>query len=289
LNARQQFYATVSAAVNDFVEHGFDSQARLERWLTEIRRAAVAALMPEHEMLEFLRQSLGRTFRAATSDVVLRRKHRGLTPFTLERIRPALRPELDRRVLVSANLIRLNKAASVERTLQRFSGWASSIPSGGSDIAERRETAERVRRSIAGLPFEERRVIVDQGHKLAAAVNDIVARDGGAIAMVWHHVNERPPAYAARPSHVVRNGKIFLIRDSWALKSGLIKPAGREYLDQVTQPGEEPFCRCSGVYLYTPADLPPEMWTDKGRAMVLRVTYGESNQVRGQDGAAAVR
>ncbi|MGA7537416.1 MAG: hypothetical protein WBW93_01485 [Steroidobacteraceae bacterium] len=282
MDARQRFYQVVSAAVNDFVEHGFDSQHRLERWLEEIRRAALAALIPEHELVEFLRQSLGRTFRAATTDAALLRKHRGLPPFTLERIRPALRPELDRRILASANLIRLNRDASVQRTLQRFSGWATSIQIGGSDIVKRRETAEHVRRSIAGLPLEERRVIIDQGHKLSAAVNDIVAQDGGAIAMIWHHIH--PGAhYKSRPEHLARNGKIFPIRDSWAHQAGLIRPAGRKYLDEIDQPGELIFCSCSGVYLYTPAELPPDMWTAKGRQMVLKVSYVN---VRKQDRAA---
>lgn len=268
--SRRRFYQIVAAAIADFTEYGFDSQERLERWLAELRRAALAALVPEHALEELLKASLGRAFRAATSAVVLQEKHRGIEPFKLEQIRYGLHAELRRRILSSANLIRLHREASVERTLQRFAGWASSIPAGGTRAVNRSETAEHVRRSIAGLPFEERRVIIDQGHKLVASVNDIVARDGGAIAMVWHHVKEGPPAYAARPEHVARNGKIFVIRDNWALKDGLMKLAGRPYLDEVDQPAEAPFCRCSGRYLYVPSALPPEMWTAKGRALILR-------------------
>lgn len=267
---RRHFYDIVSAAVADFGEHGFDSQERLERWLAEIRRAALQALVPEHELETLLKESLGRAYRSATAAVVLKNRHPRIEPFKLEQIRYGLHAELKRRVLASANLIKLNRTASIERTLQRFSGWASSVPAGGTDAVNRKETAERVRRSIAGLPFEERRVVIDQGHKLAASINDIVARDGGAIAMVWHHVPERPPAYDARPEHVARNGKVFVIRDNWALKDGLMKLAGRQYLDQIDQPAEKPFCRCSGVYLYTPSELPPDMWTNKGRMLSLR-------------------
>lgn len=268
--SRRRFYEVVSAAVADFVEHGFDSPERLERWLAQIRSAAEAALGPELELVNALRSSLSRTFRNVTADAVLRQKHKGIQEFTLERIKPRLRPELDRRIIASVNLIRLNREESVRKALQRFSGWATSVPAGGSNITSRRETAEKVRRSIAGLPFNERRVIIDQGHKLAASVNDIIAKDGGAIAMKWHHIH--PGAhYQSRPEHLARNGKIFLIRDSWAHQDGLVKPAGRKYLDEIDQPGEFVSCSCSGVYLYSPSELPPDMWTEKGRAMVLRV------------------
>ena len=272
--SRSRFYEVVAEAVADFVEHGFDSQERLERWLAKLRQAALQALVPEHELVAYLRESLTRAFQGATSTAVLERKHRGIPTFTLERIKPTLRAELDRRILASANLIKLNREASVQRTLQRFSGGATSIPIGGTDITNRRETAEHVRRSISGLPFEERRVVIDQGAKLASAINDIVARDGGAIAMVWHHITPGPH-YQSRKEHLARDGKVFLIRDSWALKDGLIRPAGRKYLDQIDQPGEAIFCSCWGTYMYVPSALPPDMWTDKGRRMILQAQLSE--------------
>ncbi len=282
MSARRRFYEVVAAAVSDLAEHGFDSQARLDRWLVQIRHAAELALVPELELVRELQVALRRTFHNATADVVLREKHKGIPEFTLERIKPRLRPQLDRRILASVRLIRLNREESINKALQRLAGWATSIPIGGSDITNRRETAEKIRRSISGLPFEERRVIIDQGHKLAASVNDVIAKDGGAIAMKWHHIH--PGAhYQSRPEHLARNGKIFPIRDSWAHQAGLIRPAGRKYLDEIDQPGELIFCSCSGVYLYTPAELPPDMWTAKGRQMVLKVSYVN---VRKQDRAA---
>jgi len=56
-----------------------------------------------------------------------------------------------------------------------------------------------------------------------------------------------------------------VVRDNWALEKGLIKLAGHQYTDQVTEPGEEVFCRCYYEYIYNLRDLPPEMITAKGR------------------------
>jgi hypothetical protein len=189
--------------------------------------------------------------------------------FTLEQIKPHLRDELDRRILASANLIKLNRTASIERTLQRFAGWATSVPKGGSDIQNRTDIKKAVRRGIAGLPFEERRVIIDQGHKLASAISEIVAKDGGAIAGAWQHIKRGPPSYDSRPKHVARDGKIFLLRNSWARAQGLVKPDKNGYTDDIEQPGELVFCSCKYRWIYALRDLPTEMLTVKGREALL--------------------
>lgn len=261
---RNRFYRVLSEAVADIAEHGFDSQERLERWVRELRQVAIESLVPQSVLTKALNEALGREFRRATDPRTLQRRHRGVPLFTLEQVKPRLRSELDRRILASANLITLNRDASVERVLQRFVGWSTSIPSGGARAVDKRETNEDIRRSIAGLPFEERRVIIDQGHKLAAAINDIIATDAGAIVMTWHHVREGG-GYQARPEHVARNDEVFVVRGNWALEAGFMKLAGRKYTDSVDQPAQLPFCRCWWEAGYTLRDLPADMLTVKGR------------------------
>ena len=58
---------------------------------------------------------------------------------------------------------------------------------------------------------------------------------------------------------------MYLIRDSWAHKKGLVKPGPQGFTDDITAPGEEIFCSCSYVYLYSLSQLPPSMITAKGR------------------------
>jgi len=48
-----------------------------------------------------------------------------------------------------------------------------------------------------------------------------------------------------------------------------VGPAG--YTDQITQPGEEPFCRCSYVYVYNLASVPDYMLTVLGIKSLERV------------------
>lgn len=266
---RAEFYKVVNEAIADFTEHGFDSQERLDRWMLALQRAARGALVPEAELQREVASMLTRVYDRAVGGG-LARAHPGIGQFTLQQIKPKLRLELDRHILASTSLIKLNREASVQRAVQRLAGWATSIPVGGSDVVDKADTKESVRRSIAGLPFEERRVVIDQGLKLASSINTIVAVDGGAIFAYWKHVREGG-GYQARIEHERRNDVIFVVRDNWALKAGFMKLDGCQYTDQVEQPGEFVFCRCSFSYRYNLRDLPESMRTSKGRDELARV------------------
>lgn len=262
------FYEVLNEAIDDLLEYGFDSEERLNRWLTLLAQAMRGSLVPEKTLQRALRDVLERTFKKYATPAALLRLHNGIEAFTLKQIQPKLREELDRRIFASANLIKLNRQASIQRTLQRFAGWATSVPRGGTEAQTRKSAKEEIKRGIGALPFEERRVVIDQGHKLVAAINEIVAVDGGAIAAIWRHVPERRPAYDARPQHVARHGKIYLLRNSWARTRGFVK-GGAGLTDEVTQPGEEIFCRCFWEFLYTLRDLPTDMLTTKGKEALL--------------------
>lgn len=265
------FYKILTEAVADITNNGFDGQKRLDFWLGKLTMAAQGVLVPQAVLEDELKQALSRVYHRAVTNGKLLKVHKGIGRFTLDAVKPKLRSQLDQRIAASANLIKLNRKASIERTLSRFSGWATSIPAGGSTLVNKVEEAGKIRRAIAGLPFEERRVVIDQGHKLNAAVSDIIAVDGGAIAGRWVHVMERSHAYTPRPDHVERNGVIYVIRGNSALDMGLMKLDGHKYTDQITAPGEEVYCRCSYEYLYNLRDLPKAMLTQKGTDELARV------------------
>jgi hypothetical protein len=188
--------------------------------------------------------------------------HKGVSRFTIERLKPKLRAELDRRIMASSSLIKLNRKQMMEQTRQRFAGWSTSIPIGGSRAVDKREVAANLKKSFSALSFDTRRVLIDQGHKLTSELNNIIAVDGGAIAGIWKS-HFRQAGYNARPDHAARDGKFYAIRDSWAMKAGLMNK-GAGYTDEMTKPGEEVFCRCAMQFVYALRDLPPEMLTHKG-------------------------
>jgi hypothetical protein len=261
---RRSFYDTLTLAIADITEHGFDSEGRIAFWTDQLRQAAAGALQTPAQAEEMLRAGLTTVYRRLVERGEVMRRHPGVSRFTLARIAPRLRAELDRRILASANLIRLNRDQAINTMLRRFAGWATSIPAGGAPRTTKKgEAKDDVRKALASLPFEERRVLVDQGHKLTAAINEIVASDGGAVAAVWKS-NWRQPNYDYRDDHKARDGRYYLLRGSWADAAGLVKPGRAGYYDEVIAVGQEPFCRCYLTYVYALSALPKDMLTKKG-------------------------
>lgn len=264
------FAETVAAAINDFVENGYTSQEQLEHWLFVLKQAAEKQAVPKAKMEKMLNEALKAVFTRLVERHGILVNHPGIPTFTLDSVKPKLHAELSRRMLASANLIKLNRDEAISNTLRRLSGWATSIPAGGSDVVKRRQTAEDIKKSINALPFVERRVIIDQSHKLTSAINSLVATDGGAIAARWFS-HFRQTGYDYREDHKERDGHVYLIRGSWAQEKGLVKPGLSGYTDAITQPGEEVFCRCKYVYLYHLRQLPEDMLTALGKEMLKRV------------------
>ena len=262
--SRESFYRTLTAAIADFADNGFDSLAQLGYWLGRIRKAAADSLVSEAMLEAELRKALQAVYMREVDRGLILKRHLGVARFQLERVKPRLRGELDRRIMASASLIKLNRQQAVETTIRRFSGWATSIPAGGSEAVKKGETKAEIRKALAQLPYEERRVAIDQGQKFNAALNNILATDNGALAFRWHS-KWRQSGYHYRPDHKERDEHIYTIRGSWALDQGLIKVGEAGYSDQITAPAEEVFCGCKAQYLYHLRDLPPGMLTEKGR------------------------
>lgn len=265
-----KFQQVISDAIADIEKHGFDSQARIDGWMDRIAAAARAELTPEPKLQAILSASLASIYRRGVERGGILKMHVGISRFTVDQLKPRLRAELDRRIMASAQLIKLNREQSIAKTLQRFSGWSTSVPAGGSRVVDKPEVKDDLKKALRSLPYEERRVAIDQGHKLLSAINDIIATDGGAIAGEWHS-HFRQPGYDYRPDHKERDSKFYLLRGNWAQEKGLVKPVPAGYTDNITQPGEEPFCRCNYRYIYSLRALPDEMLTAKGRES-LKVT-----------------
>ena len=257
------FYETITAAVNDILEHGFDSGKRVEMWVERIRQAALQQMVPNQILENELRGAMQAIYTRLVERGDALQIMPGIPKFTIDRVKPRLRAELDRRISVSAALIKSNKETAVNETLQRFVGWASSIPPGGSDAQDRNKVKVTAKKALASLPFDQRRVIIDQSHKLTSTINDIIAKDGGAIAGEWRSM-WRQRGYNYRVDHKERDRKIYLIRGSWAHEKGLVKPGPAGFMDEITQPGEEVVCRCGFRYLAHLRSLPPDMLTKKG-------------------------
>ena len=261
------FSEVLKAAIADLSATGYVSAERMTEWVTRLRNAAERDLGPEWEVDVEVRRDMERLLERFMSDQKLPRVVPGVGRFTKEMVKPRLWGELDRRILASAQLIKVDRREAIERTLRRFQGWATSIPPGGDETVDRREVNADLRKDLVKYRYHKRFVATDQGHKLISNVADLVASEAGAIAGIWHSHGATDARYDARPDHLRRDGKTFLIRGSWADKAGLLR-AVNGYMDEHTMPGQEPYCRCWYQYVLSPRRLPDDFLTRKGHDWV---------------------
>lgn len=260
------FTRTVRDAVKFFLRNGYSSREELERWQALIRQAAEGETADDY--LAMVTRSLTKSYDLQVTRAGALKRHKGITRFTINYLEPKLRAELDRRILSSVDLIQLNRRKAIDTTLSRFSGWASSIPSADSIAltgiqGTMRETAAHIQKSAEQVDFEARRVMIDQNHKLIANIDNVIATSNNAIAAIWHS-HWRQSGYDFREDHKERDQLFYLIRGNWAQKNGYVKAGPAGYLDEITQPGEEVFCRCYVTYIYNLRSIPEYMLTQKG-------------------------
>lgn len=258
------FYEVITEAVADMLDNGFISIHQLDNWLAQIRLSAKDSLVPEYEVEKSITNNMKGIYERLVEKKQILQYHPDLKLFTLDNVKPKLRKELDKAILTNAKLVKLNRERVINQTLQRFSGWATSIPVGGSQAVNKVEIKKTIRKQLASLPFEERRVAIDQGHKFIESLNRILAVGNDAIAGIWRS-RWRRPGYNYRKEHKERDGKIYAIRDNWAIKARLMKKGRYGFLDEYEQAGEMPFCSCSVQFLYNLTSLPEDMLTEHGK------------------------
>jgi len=265
-------FDTVADAINDFVENGYDSPQRVDYWSHLIRQAALVEMGSDIEIAARLRGSLDDLFRRLVDNGELLRRHPGVSRFTLERVKPALRAELTRRIMAATDLIKLDRENAVGLMERRFRAWMTSLPVNGTNVKGVKVPINvNVRKSIASLPYYQRRLVIDQGAKFTANLSEILAVDGGALAAEWRHIAPRA-SYTPRPEHVARDRQWYLIKGSWAHQQGLVKPGRNGYWDDVPdKAGMLINCSCWIIWAHALRDLPDEMLTARGRAELARI------------------
>lgn len=257
------FHALLTEAVADLSEHGYVSREQLDTWIGILRNAAERELGTEEAVNDAVRIAMDAIFRRLVDNVRVVQYVPSVSRYTLAMIKPQLRAELDRRILAAADLIKLHRREAIETTLRRFSGWSTSIPVGGEGAINKRQVKVHVTKGLKQYDFERRRVNIDQGHKLVANIAEIVAKGNGAIAGEWHS-HWRQAGYNYREDHKERDLHVYAVRDSWAVKEGLINK-GAGYTDDMTAPGQEPFCRCYVRWITSLRRVPDAMLTRKGQ------------------------
>lgn len=256
----------IGATVDRVAEKGVKNKTQIEKEMSLLIKNFKSAVNTDKKIEEQTAKILRGVYRRATKSEEVHKNVPWVKKFTIENVEHKLRPELNKRIYASINLIKLNRDESIRKAQQRAAGWLSSVPDGGTSEsnAELKKVIEHIKAPIEKNTFEERRVAIDQGHKLVAAVNDIIADDAGAIGGFWHS-NFRRTGYNAREDHKEMDGHFYFFKKSWPVKKGYVLVSKIKFIEDTVRPAQEPYCSCSYYYVNTLSEVPDEYLSDAGR------------------------
>lgn len=255
------YYRVLSEAIDDVLSRGFVSADQIALWQARLKDAAENSLRAD--ATSTLDRLLDNTFSRLVGTRRLLKNHVGLAPAVFDGLRPRLSTELTKFKLSSSAFLKARREEALLGSLRRFGGWASSIPPGGVSDRSRLVLRAEIKKPLASLPLQEVQAVKAQEANFVVALNTIVATEGEALAGLWHS-QWRRPGYDYRPDHKENDLRVFLFRDSWAQRSGLLRRG--PWADAQPIPGTLLGCKCHYVYFYTLESLPLEVLSAKGRA-----------------------
>ena len=144
--------------------------------------------------------------------------------------------------------------------------FLKQVPIGGTKDKLAKSKITEIKRELRCLTKWTRLFYTLKAFSLASEIQRVFILENGAIAMEWNS-HWRQLNYDYRETHKERDGKVYAIRGSWAVKEGLINK-GAGYTDEMTATAEEIGCQCYGNYFISPSELPEEMLTQKGKEWV---------------------
>jgi hypothetical protein len=117
--ARSTSFSRVLAdAIADIAERGYESAEQIDRWATLLRAAAEWELGDEAAVDRRVREAMGAIYTRLVDKGRVVQYVPDVSRYTLAMIKPQLRAELDRRILASADLIKLRRREAIEGTCQ---------------------------------------------------------------------------------------------------------------------------------------------------------------------------
>ena len=144
----------------------------------------------------------------------------------------------------------------------QLAAFLSEIPIGGTKAAVVRSHVNPLKRALSDLLEWGAEMSRLQSMSFVSEVSDFLSPAGGdALAMTWHY--SRPTCLV--PSHEALQGRVYLVRDSWALKQGLLR-ADRAFVDDTRKFRREIGCMCSASWLFYLPSLPEDLLTPAGVA-----------------------
>lgn len=204
--------------------------------------------------------------------------NKNLVGWRLKELKESFRRELKKRIKLNAELIAPYKSDLKKLVEKRFVGAMS----GGKMSVKDLKSMLKLSATLKSRNKKVSNTLKDQKMKMISEFGRLTAEKYKAIGFQWSTRDDdlvagNPSGHYPKVSnpqihgnHYERDEKVFLFKDSWAVKNGYINKAraGKEdsflWAEDIEDgmPGMPINCRCEALYIYTIEELVDDFFID---------------------------
>jgi len=150
--------------------------------------------------------------------------------------------------------------------------FIKQVPIGGTKDKAIKSQVSEIKKELRQLAKWDKLFNIYKATSFPAEIEYLFALEGKPIAAIWRYSRtDEQGEYRKTYSHKERDGRVYVVRDNWAISKGLMTAEPYGYIDEVSHPNQEIGCMCSLHWLYAIRDLPTNMVTEKGVSELKRV------------------
>jgi hypothetical protein len=162
--------------------------------------------------------------------------------------------------------------------------FIEQVPIGGTKDKAIKSQVSEIKKELRQLAKWDKLFNIYKAISFPAEIEYLFALEGNPIAAIWRYSQaDEQGEYRKTYSHKERDGRVYVVRDNWAIGKGLMTAEPYGYIDEISHPNQEIGCMCHLQWVYNIRDLPKEMVTEKGvsalkRARALMQTESEAQK-----------
>jgi len=247
---REERYSDIVASLGGLIPSVEDATASYERTCAEyIARVLQVRGLP----MRVISGSIGESAETA-----------GSRNSELSRMFDTLRPRIAERLEWCIRNFRSQAATFLEYHLGQWqvglADFLKSVPAGGSKDKAIKSRIAELKRELRFLSKWNRLFFTYKAISLTAELDYLFTlASEEPLAAIWHYCYLDEDVEYPSYNHQQRDGRVYAVRGSWAIRKGLMKAGDAGFLDDVSRPAQEIGCMCSLQWVTSTASLPPQM------------------------------
>lgn len=187
----------------------------------------------------------------------------------------SLRPKINTRYNWCIENYERQATTYLDHQLSQFNDllleFLKQVPAGGTKDKGLKSKITEIKGELRYIAKWDQSFYTYKARSLPNELEHLFALENEPLAAIWEYCQtvEHSDDQLTN-NHKERDGRVYAVRDNWAIGKGLMQVGRYSYIDEISLPCQEVGCMCSLRYLYNLRSLPEDMLTAEGLSTLKR-------------------